>query len=293
MKFQRCDFRDIADFSKVTFGRSAEFFQSNFHKGYYGTSAKYYEFANFAEAVFHDVVEMSDVAFSGASHFVETVFRGGQGKINTQFSLNDTIFEKPANFRKANFEFQYPTSSGSVFHADSSFSSQERFWPNPLTISPIVAKEFCVKVRVILSKQGFADEEHTFFRREMGFAGQIGKWWERLPFRAFGWVSDYGHSIWRPVIALVALWTLGILIYLIAFAARDIEAGLLRVDLNAAALSFANMFKFLGFQRTYFDVEELRGLSAGLQVWGGLQTILGFVLLFFLGLGLRTRFRLR
>ena len=61
---------------------------------------------------------------------------------------------------------------------------------------------------------------------------------------------------------------------------------------KAAAYSFATMFKFFGLQGTYLE-KETEGLSDAMQVISGAQTVLAFILLFFLGLGLRTRFRLR
>jgi hypothetical protein len=62
--------------------------------------------------------------------------------------------------------------------------------------------------------------------------------------------------------------------------------------LSSFGLSFANMFSFLGLQRTFFE-DELGEMNGALQFIAGVQTFMGFVLLFFLGLGLRNRFRLK
>jgi hypothetical protein len=59
------------------------------------------------------------------------------------------------------------------------------------------------------------------------------------------------------------------------------------------ALSFASIFKFLGFQRTYFGMDGFQNVDIIVQMLTATQTVLSFILLFFLGLGLRTRFRLR
>ena len=61
---------------------------------------------------------------------------------------------------------------------------------------------------------------------------------------------------------------------------------------SSLGLSFANMFSFLGLQRTFFQT-ELDALTGAFQTLAGFQTVMGFVLLFFLGLGLRNRFRLK
>ncbi len=58
------------------------------------------------------------------------------------------------------------------------------------------------------------------------------------------------------------------------------------------ALSFSNLFPLFGFGRTFL-LEELKALPAVLQFFSGFQTVASLPLLFFLGLGLRQRFRLR
>lgn len=299
-------FEKLGIFAGVTFKKSALFGASRFCSSADFEQVSFLEDANFIKAEFLEKCSFQFARFVGAVKFIGAIF--GNANVNQQsvLDLTDATFEQPVSFWDAIFTDHYPILDGSVLPKKVTLTAMILNWPSAdlLLLQSVideedirptkeVAKESCSMLRHAIGKKGLHEDEHFFFRLEMGFAGQTGKWWDWLPYRAFGWVSDYGYSIWRPVIALVGLWTLGMLIYLIAFAARDIDAGLLRIDPNAAALSFANMFKFLGFQRTYFDVAELRNMSAGLQVWGGLQTILGFVLLFFLGLGLRTRFRLR
>jgi len=87
---------------------------------------------------------------------------------------------------------------------------------------------------------------------------------------------------------LVVIWLSG------ALAKLDSQGDSLWPDfgslLPAMGWSFATIFPFFGFQRLYFDNENLDGV---LQCVGGAQTVFGFILLFMLGLGLRNRFRLR
>ncbi|MDJ0825947.1 MAG: hypothetical protein QNJ16_10635 [Rhodobacter sp.] len=63
--------------------------------------------------------------------------------------------------------------------------------------------------------------------------------------------------------------------------------------LEAVGLSFANLFAFLGFARLYFGEFLAEEAPTWVKVLAGGQTIAGVVLLFFLGLGLRNRFRLK
>ncbi len=65
---------------------------------------------------------------------------------------------------------------------------------------------------------------------------------------------------------------------------------------SALGLSTANTLPFFGssFIRTYYrDCGAALGELSNLIIASGLQTALSFILLFFLGLGLRQRFRLR
>jgi hypothetical protein len=52
------------------------------------------------------------------------------------------------------------------------------------------------------------------------------------------------------------------------------------------------MVKFLGFQRTYFG-DVIQNIPNWMQFMSAVQTTFAYVLVFFLGLGLRSRFRLR
>lgn len=58
-------------------------------------------------------------------------------------------------------------------------------------------------------------------------------------------------------------------------------------------LSFANLFTLFGLHKLWFSAVWLEHLWWPLKVLGGAQTVASLPLLFFLGLGLRTRFRLR
>lgn len=56
---------------------------------------------------------------------------------------------------------------------------------------------------------------------------------------------------------------------------------------------FRNRVLVFRIYRLFFHADYLEPLHWSLKLMGGLQTIFGVILLFFLGLGQRTRFRLR
>ena len=62
---------------------------------------------------------------------------------------------------------------------------------------------------------------------------------------------------------------------------------------GALGLSFANTFGLLGIRKDLLDAGLLQGLPGRLKVIATIQTILGIVLLFLFGLGIRNRFRIK
>ena len=121
----------------------------------------------------------------------------------------------------------------------------------------------------------------------------------RLIVRAFGWISSYGYSVWRSVIGLGGTWLGGALLMQFAFAWHYIfrtpfkDTPHIPEFAEAIWLGLANTFAIFGFRTFYFGEEYMRSLPGFVKVVGGTQTVLGFVFLFFLGLGLRNRFRLK
>ncbi|MFY1706385.1 hypothetical protein J3365_02700 [Tritonibacter scottomollicae] len=116
---------------------------------------------------------------------------------------------------------------------------------------------------------------------------------ERLPYLLFGWLSDFGYSIQRPLWWLAGVWFVGVAVLWAVFSFPGAASVLTQSDLGtAAALSFSNLFPLFGFGRVFLG-DVLAALPRGAQVLCGLQTVFSLPLLFFLGLGLRQRFRLR
>jgi len=134
-----------------------------------------------------------------------------------------------------------------------------------------------------------------FFRKEMELTGRLSPCYTRVTYWLYHLVSDYGHSYWRPIAGMGGLWAVWSVFYALHFMARDqLHLCMDRVELlrSTMGLSFANIFAVFGFYRRFPS-----DLLADPTFWTVLltvsETLLGFVFLFFLGLGLRTRFRLR
>jgi hypothetical protein len=257
--------------------------------------------ANFSSATFTQTADFSSATFDGPAKFVAARFGVRDTTEICVPIFTEAAFARLVSFRDADFVTHYPVLEGMEFRETVVVTAKSTHWPSagqPLLDQAAkvlrkvptkeVAKDSCARLRHALGKQGMPEEEHFFFTREMHHAGQIGSWFQRLPYRLFGWVSGYGGSIERPALGLIWLFLAPLGVYLAALGPTS-----LATFGKAMALSFASIFIFLGFQRTYFGMDGFQNVDIIVQMLTATQTVLSFILLFFLGLGLRTRFRLR
>ncbi len=320
--FDRVTFKDHAWFVSATFRHSAGFISATFamsawfdaavfsHSAWLGW-AKFSQDASFHMTTFEQMVSFDSANFSGFAYFTMTRFGGSRDKPCIP-NFSDCQFEKSASFRQAQFRDGYPGFSGAVLHDKTSFTARrelssdeiakddtligQTYWPKTTKQNPVNARESCAIIRHVLTQQGLPEEAHFFFRREMHFAGLPSEgrsWTERLPYRLFGWFSDYGYSIQRPLWWLAGVWFAGLLTFAYLFGVPQDYPKLAKYDdWTAMGLSFSNLFPLFGFGRVFLS-DVLKDLPRWAQVLSGAQTVLSLPLLFFLGLGLRQRFRLR
>ncbi|MEP4036210.1 pentapeptide repeat-containing protein [Pseudophaeobacter sp.] len=316
MSFRKVRFVDQALFLSSKFlggfdlsgscGGTLSFTSSVFHGSAVFRNAVFQEGARFEMVDFLEEASFADVKFCMGTSFARGRFRGrlrlwdvGFGEQKMAIDLGpvfrDCQFDEPVDFRSARFHGAFPEFSGAVLHAQTRFSSSADSWPHKTTQPPELARDSCSTIRHILAKQGLPEDEHFFFRKEMYFAGQIGSIWQRLPYLLFGLFSDYGHSIARPTFWLAGIWAFGFVAFWGYFSGCCVPAPLDVTERpmgTAMGLSFSNLFPLFGFGRTFLAA-ELAGLPAVLKTLAGFQTVFSLPLLFFLGLGLRQRFRLR
>jgi hypothetical protein len=106
----------------------------------------------------------------------------------------------------------------------------------------------------------------------------------RLADRALWLLSDYGRSYARPLYALFAVAAVGTLLLLLSGAVAPWQS---------LGLSAANTLNVIGFRKDFFEPSMIAHLPAGIEVVAAIQTILGTILLFLFGLGVRNRFRMK
>ena len=330
--FSSVTFSGYTDFYSSTFNRQALFASSVFSGTADFSCLTFNSTVDFNFATFNCIAHFHSSLFKSFAIFCSSSFRGHANFYSTTFchtadfsrykdldnkkALYPVRFYHQADFRSAKFNFITLFSEAQFISAVPKFHAAELYdesifpipdkytdnWPplkgsvkvegqgEPIPAMPAAdQKRAYNRLRLFMNKSLQIDEEQFFHRQEMRCKREIEKkWWMRCLYDIFEGVSDYGISIGRPAFWLVVFWLFGMIAKLKP--AADGWWPDYHSILPAMGWSFANLFSFFGFQRRYFDEEKLIML---LKLVGGVQTVAGFILLFFLGLGLRNRFRLR
>jgi hypothetical protein len=245
------------------------------------------------------------VQFKGITDFAESEFHTHGTDLMAGIRFTDAIFSRSTSFRQCRFAYSYPEFTNSDIYPVTDFSADEALWPRGITVPKKEARESCGIIRNLLAKKGLTEDQHFFFRREMLFTSHHEALLRRIPYQIYRCLSDYGHSIARPIGWLILVWIVGFAFLWAYFAGyqylcfEDISAHVPRSTpkpewdgWTAAGVSLSNLFPLFGFGRVFFK-EVLETLPRFLQFLSGLQTVISLPLIFFLGLSLRQRFRLR
>lgn len=295
--FDDTAFAGHASLIGTAFSQDVRFVLTKFSQGVNFTAATFNDDAVFRNTQFLGPADFSIAQFLGRADFTEAVFKSSPSKNMSTVRFEGAVFEKFTSFRKSKFVSDYPDFFGATLYERTGFTAEDDFWPSAHHEKCKEAKDSCAIIRHAVAKQSLPDEEHFFFRREMEFARQV-EWankdagrpyFKAWPYWLFKVMSGYGESMARPIEWLCAVFGFGFGALLGHFAAASGIWTALRLS---AAISFSNLLPLFGFGRTFLK-DELEGLTAGLQFLSGAQTVLALPLLFFLGLGLRKRFRLR
>lgn len=301
VSFRRAVFGEDCYFNGARFSKLADFHFASFegNAGFRGNNGR--PTKSSAQAHFGTNTDLVGAHFRKRADFFGRRFGPPEGRAE-KLIFSNAIFDGPVSFEQAEFPCLFPVLTNTILPESTKITIIDQHWPklkpDPLgkfqrylkngpeiyaDQSPEIVRASAATLRHAMARQMLPEEEHFFFRREMWGAERTGGLLRRIPVWIYGALSDYGHSIGRPVILLAALWLAGFLTF-----ARF--GGLSHWE--SAFFSFANMFKFFGLLGTYFE-DVAASFPQQIQVAAGSQTVVAFILLFFLGLGLRTRFRLR
>ena len=275
----------------VNFNGAVTFIDAQFDKEFGFVDARIDGTALFERGIFHGLSDFSrtiilgDIEFSGAIFEKEAYFQFTQFKSSVDFGGVD--FHGSLVFAGAKFA-EYPDFYGVSLPRKVLANAEDEYWPQrPINMPKDVSKKIslsCAALRHNMAEQGLPDEAHFFFRHEMKVRSLTAKVYERWLYRIYHWGFSHGHSLIKPMV-----W-LGLLMGLCGGIFKFVGS----LDYcQALFLSLANTFSIFGLHRLFFGSGFIDGLSGGLQLLIGVPIIVSFILLFFLGLALRNRFRLK
>lgn len=269
-----------ARFSDAVFERNAYFHEAKI--GIIGRIGNATEFKNtkfsghatFSKAVLK-AADFTKSRFDTAARFDDTVFYAGCPKFYEASLPEDTIFPLHAS------------NWGGPHHRIDHFENNEPHTPLQLKIE---SNSFTALRRRMEELQ--RPEDAHFFTRMEFRTKEKPKGWYGLLVKLYGWFSDYGYSIGRPLAALAFLVILGCAANTGYFfsSSTSLENPPSSPTWAGFGLSFSNTFRFFGLGKL-IDQNLITGLPSVLKFFSGLQTVLGFIFSFLLGLGLRNHFR--
>ena len=279
-------FRSHVDFSSAWFNNSASFMSASLRGSAIFSAASFCRNASFSSVLFSDFTDFTSVLFNGEIDFNEAKFKSATFFGHACFLTHVPEFHGADLFDDMEFPTRaddlgnWPPVSGVV---------ELEGYGEPVEVMDAEAQKRAYnRLRLFMNRSLQIDEEQFFHRMEMRCKRETEDWRYRWIYTLFEGVSDYGNSVLRPAGWLFVVWLAGV------WAKLEAVSGGWWPDYHsipsAMGWSFANLFSFFGFYRKYFHGEDL---NAVLQLFSGVQTVLGFALLFMLGLGLRNRFRLR
>ncbi|MGF9764600.1 pentapeptide repeat-containing protein [Microvirga sp. 0TCS3.31] len=298
-QFNGGTFLGSAHFRQASFSGLALFTGTNFSGSASFNGATFSNESVFEDAIFASEARFNNAKLSGNSLFTNATFSGA-------VSFDDVVFSKRAWFKNAEFfsevsfinaEMKGPTSFGASFrNSPPDFSGAKLHegtdwyraeWPSE-------AKDLEQAVRFVQAYERLKlemdrlkkhEDELDFFAREMQSRRVLRGGWKGLPIGVYELISDFGRSYLRPLLGLFITVVPGALPFWLYFGPFNLT--------EAVGLSLANAFGALGFRKDFIDPEVIEALPSVLKVWSGVQSIVGAILLFLLGLALRNRMRMK
>jgi len=289
-----------ASFSAVNFHEGITFKNARFFDGLSLTGSKFGGELEFYRSTFEAYVNFSRSEFDGTVYFDEASF--SKAIDNNSVVFSGCRFHEPLSFQLAKFSLSYPIFSGAILPDDISFSAKNEYWPKSLNQNLETARESLARIRHLVDKNGFVEDAHFFYRREMMLNQHIGSCLRRLPFVLYGSLSNFGSSISKPLMLLFITWILCTVFLffllnsecLIALI-RDISSPPLCTNwtiILPAEISLSNSLPFLGMNKLIYS-DFYTNASFSIKVILIFQTLISVILIFLLALGFRTKFRMR
>ncbi|MDG5497417.1 pentapeptide repeat-containing protein [Niveispirillum sp. BGYR6] len=275
--FASANFSGNADFRNTFFEEDASFCGTIFSKNSYFNGTSIIKNSFFSSAEFAGSADFSGVNIGEYADFSHVKFADSVLFTNAEFKGN-------TSFEQCTFNHSPPMFHGAKLHEGTMWN--QATWPQrPKNQNE--AKTFThayERLKLEMDRLKKHEDELMFFAKEMECRLVKDGWIKGLPIRFYGILCNYGQSYEVPISWLLLLIVLGTLPF----------GPTLAWDFpHALGVSAANTLASLGLRKELVDAATLKQLSGWLAAFSGVQTVLGLILLFLIGLGLRNRFRMK
>ena len=303
----KSEFKSFITFSGATFSRTAGFFACKFRTAVGFENVHFMGDAYFRGCKFRTNVRFENAHFMGDAYFNSCTFRLEARFSNAAFEqeadFGSAEFQGPTHFLRTKFKTRIPGFFEATLHEYTEWHGSA--WPQ-VPINPDDGRDQVQRyqrlTRLMNGREKFNDQ-HFFFRKELRAQRRADGWSIAGAMNSFyGLVCEYGYglsriaTIWlaHVMLAAVALWGIRVLdASEHMFPWREAYSSIGDFP-DALAISFANAHALLNLSGRFLkDTEKGWEGVALFNVIGITQTVLGVIILFFLILTIRNRFRMR
>jgi Pentapeptide repeats (9 copies) len=273
VSFSQAIFRGVSDFRNVDFARAADFSDTVFEECLF-SGAKFRDIVDFENAVFHKGAAFDDTLFGSKAIFKRTSFCSLISFVNATMS-------NVASFESANFQMELPAFAGAKLHEGTVWRGAK--WPIPVNSARAgLFVDSYERLKLEMDRLRKHEDELNFFALEISSRRVLAGPFLGVPIVIYRILSNYERSYVRPIVGLGITVLAGALSLL--FQLKLVKA---------IGLSLANTFAVFGVRKDLVDPQLIGSLSAFLKVISAVQTVFGIALLFFFGLAVRNRFRMK
>lgn len=197
--FSSATFSSKAFFHAAEFARKITFVSATFRNSTIFDFAKFLGDANFAEATFESDVNFRSSVFAQAVCFKSVIFQ-------ELVVFQTASFKGETQFMNAHFERSVPDFRGATMHEATEWHDAK--WPDPPIEKEAAQAQLYrwERLKQEMERLKKHEDELTFFRKEMrarrGLYERRSAAW--LLNRAYELLSNYGESIARPLLLLIA-----------------------------------------------------------------------------------------
>lgn len=313
-----------ADFCLVSYSSSAKFSDTIFIGAAYFSESTFQASADFDGCKFLNGVAFNNCHFEKAAIFtqcyVENYAHFKAAKFLQRAEFNHAIFNCPCDFNAASFvvaDFKEALFKDVVFFQEvlfkstttfeqASFAQPPRFHDTELPQGtsfefvtwlnrdgkPHHNRDSWRTLKHAMSEIHNHELELFFFKKEMESKAKTGATPQTMLLTVYRFVSDYGTSIWRPIVGLLALYGLFVALY-----ASSGWNGVPAMTFEQAKLfAWGNMLPFTSISKATIaslPLEKEGVLGMCLIVTSSIQNILSAGFLFLTGLAIKHKLSLK